>query len=134
VPFLVSIALIGVGLYVRLQVLESPTFEQVKTRNAVVKLPFAQVFREQWRDVLKAMFVRTAEQAPFYIFTTFVLTYATEELNVLRGEVLGYLMTAAGLGLFTMPFFGWLSDVLGRRVVYGAGVLLTGVLAFPYFG
>ena len=134
IPFLASVVLIGIGLYVRLRVLESPAFRQVRTQQAVVKLPLLQVLRDQWRDVLKAMFVRTAEQSPFYIFTTFVLTYGTKELDVPRGQVLSYLMAAAALGLFSMPFFGWLSDVVGRRRVYGAGIVLTAAFAFPYFG
>ncbi|NYH80234.1 hypothetical protein FHR84_003583 [Actinopolyspora biskrensis] len=98
----------------RLRVLESPAFRQVRTQNAVVKLPLVRVLRDQRRDVLKAMFVRAAEQSPFHIFTTFVLTYGTKELDVPRGQVLGCLMAAAALGLLSMPFFGWLSDVVGR--------------------
>mgnify|MGYP000052919584 CR=1 FL=1 len=133
VPFLASVVLIGIGLWVRLTVLESPAFAQVKTSGKVAKLPLAETLRTQWRDVLKAMFVRTAEQAPFYIFTSFVLAYGTQQLDLERSDLLLYLILAACLGIISVPFFGWLSDVLGRRLVYGIGVVLTGLYAFPYF-
>ncbi|MDD7940081.1 MFS transporter [Actinomycetospora lutea] len=133
VPFIASVVLIGIGLWVRLTVLESPAFAQVKTSGKVAKLPLAETLRTQWRDVLKAMFVRTAEQAPFYIFTSFVLAYGTQQLDLERSDLLLYLILAACLGIISVPFFGWLSDVLGRRLVYGIGVVLTGLYAFPYF-
>jgi len=79
------------------------------------------------------MFVRTAEQAPFYIFTSFVLAYGTQTLDLERSDLLLYLIIAASIGIVSVPFFGWLSDVLGRRLVYGVGVVLTGLYAFPYF-
>jgi MFS family permease len=132
-PFIASIVLIGVGLWVRLSVLESPAFAQIKTSGKVAKLPLVETLKTQWRDVLKAMFVRTAEQAPFYIFTSFVLVYGTKNLGLPNKQILLYLIIAASLGLVSVPFFGWLSDKLGRRVVYGAGVVLTGIYAFPYF-
>jgi MFS family permease len=134
VPFLASALLIAVGLYVRLRVMESPAFSKVRSEGAVAKTPVLQVLKEQWADVLKAMFVRTAEQAPFYLFTTFVLSYATLHLGLPRSQVLTNVMIGAAIGLVSVPFFGWLSDVLGRRVVYGAGVVLVGLFAFPYFG
>ncbi len=133
VPFLASVVLIGVGLWVRLSVLESPAFAQIKTSGKVAKLPLAETLKTQWRDVLKAMFVRTAEQAPFYIFTSFVLAYGTRQLDLDRQQLLGYLIVAACIGIVSVPLFGWLSDIIGRRLMYGIGVVLTGLYAFPYF-
>jgi MFS family permease len=132
-PFIASIVLIGIGLFVRLTVLESPAFAALRTRGAVVKMPLIDTLRDQWRDVLKALFVRTAEQAPFYLFTSFVLVYGTKALGLPQKDLLLYLIVAAVIGIVSVPFFGWLSDVLGRRLVYGAGVVLTGLYAFPYF-
>ena len=125
--------LIAIGLVVRLTVLESPAFAAVRSSGKVVKLPLVDTFKYQWRDVLKALFVRTAEQAPFYLFTSFVLVYGTQQLKLQRTDLLLYLIVAALIGIVSVPFFGWLSDVLGRRLVYGAGVVLTGLYAFPYF-
>ncbi len=134
VPFLASAVLIVIGLYVRLKVLESPAFAQVKSRGAVAKLPLVETLRTQRADVLRALLVRTAEQAPFYIFTSFVLVYGVQQLKLPRADLLLYLIVGAGIGLISVPFFGWLSDVLGRRLVYGAGIVLTALYAFPYFG
>jgi MFS family permease len=114
--------------------MESPAFSQVLKQGATAKLPVVDVLRTQWRDVIKAMFVRTAEQAPFYIFTSFVLVYATTTLKLPRSQVLVYVMLGAALGLISVPLFGYLSDRYGRRLVYGAGVVLTGAFAFPYYG
>jgi metabolite-proton symporter len=133
VPFLLSVVLIGIGLYVRLRVLESPEFERAKVEQVVVKQPFLEVWRRQWRDILVSAFVRLAEQAPFYLFTTFVLTYGTQQLKLPRGDVLNYTMIAAALGLFTIPFAGFLSDRFGRRLIYGIGIVGTALFAFPYF-
>ncbi|HEV7825232.1 MAG TPA: MFS transporter [Mycobacteriales bacterium] len=134
VPFLASIVLVGIGLYVRLRVLESPEFAEVKDARAVARRPVWEVIRHQPREILTSAFVRMSEQAPFYLFITFVLTYGTRELGLARGEVLRDTMIAATLGLVAVPFFGYLSDVLGRRVVYGTGIVLTALYAFPYFG
>jgi metabolite-proton symporter len=134
VPFLASAILIGVGLYVRLRVLESPAFAEVKRRNAVVKLPVWQVLKDQPREVITSAFVRMSEQAPFYIFITFVLTYGTDHLGLSRAALLNDTLVAAAGGLITVPIFGLLSDLIGRRLMYGIGIVGVAVFAFPYFG
>jgi metabolite-proton symporter len=134
VPFLVSLLLVAVGLYVRLKVLESPEFAAVKESKAVALRPVADVIRQQWRDILTSAFVRMAEQAPFYLFITFVLTYGTRELKLERTELLTDTLIAAAIGLVSVPLFGHLSDVIGRKLMYGIGVVATGLFAFPYFG
>jgi MFS family permease len=134
VPFLLSIVLVGVGLYVRLRVLESPEFVAVRRQNTVVRQPLLEVLVKQWREVLTSAFVRMSEQAPFYLFVTFVLTYGTTQLKLTRDDLLNDTLVAAALGLFSVPFFGHLSDLIGRRLVYGAGIVCTALYAFPYFG
>jgi len=134
VPFLLSIVLVGVGLYVRLRVLESPDFERAKAENTVVKQPVWEVIKKHWRVILLTAVIRMSEQAPFYLFVTFVLTYGTKELGLERTSLLNATLVAAGLGLVSVPFFGYLSDRLGRRRVYGAGIVATALFAFPYFG
>jgi MFS family permease len=134
VPFLVSVLLVGVGLYVRLRVMESPEFAKVKERKAVVQRPLAEVIRLQWRDILLSALVRMSEQAPFYLFITFVLTYGTRQLKLDRNELLTYTLIAAAIGLISVPLFGHVSDVIGRKLMYGIGVVCTGLFAFPYFG
>ncbi|WP_255950531.1 MFS transporter [Streptomyces odontomachi] len=133
VPFLASIVLVGIGLYVRLRVMESPVFDEVKRTRAVVRMPVLQVLREQPREVLTSAFVRLSEQAPFYLFITFVLTYGTEQVGLSRQDLLDDTMVAAAIGLVGVPFWGYVSDLVGRRLVYGAGIVCVGAFAFPYF-
>jgi metabolite-proton symporter len=134
VPFLASILLVAVGLYVRLRVLESPEFTAVKAQRTVAHRPLVEVIKKQWRDILLSAFVRLSEQAPFYLFVTFVLTYGTTTLGIPRGDLLNATLIAAAIGLVSVPFFGHLSDVIGRKLMYGIGVVCVGLFAFPYFG
>src|SRR5664280_20368 len=134
IPFLFSIVLVGIGLYVRLRVLESPEFSEVKAQQSVVKQPVWVAIRLYPREILTSAFVRMSEQAPFFLFITFVLTYGTKQLDMAKDELLNYTIIAAALGLFSVPFFGHLSDRFGRRLIYGIGVVCTGLYAFPYFG
>jgi MFS family permease len=134
VPFLLSAVLVGVGLYVRLRVMDSPDFTAVKKTQTVVKQPVLEVIRTQPREILTSAFVRMSEQAPFYLFITFVLAYGTKKVGFTKDELLTDTMIAATLGLISVPFFGFLSDLIGRRLMYGIGIVSTAIFAFPYFG
>ncbi|MGH8866824.1 MAG: MFS transporter [Actinomycetes bacterium] len=134
VPFLLSIVLVAIGMYVRLRVLESPAFEAAKKQGDVVKMPLVEVWQRQKREIFTSAFVRLSEQAPFYLFITFVLTYGTTELEFDEGTLLNDTLIAACLGLFSVPFFGYLSDRIGRRLMYGIGIACTALFAFPYYG
>jgi MFS family permease len=134
VPFLLSIVLIGIGLYVRLRVVESPEFAAVLQTRTVARRPLVEVVRTQWATILSSAFVRVGEQAPFYLFTSFVLTYGTTQLKLNRNGLLNDILIAATIGLLSVPLFGYLSDRLGRRRVYGVGIVGTALFAFPYFG
>jgi MFS family permease len=134
IPFLLSVVLIAVGLYVRMSVLETPHFARMKQAQTVVKQPVWEVLRTQPRAVVTSAFVRMAEQAPFYIFTVFVLSYGEKTLGLSKNNLLNYVIVAAACGLVTVPLFGYLSDLFGRRLVYGVGIVAVGIYAFPYFG
>jgi metabolite-proton symporter len=134
VPFLLSVVLVGIGLYVRLRVVESPAFAEVKKREAVVGLPVWEVIKTQPREILTSALVRMSEQAPFYLFITFVLTYGTTKLGLARADLLDDTLVAAAVGVVTVPLFGHLSDRYGRRLIYGVGTVATAIFAFPYFG
>jgi MFS family permease len=134
IPFLISVVLVGIGFYVRMAVLETPAFARMRQQKEMVKQPVLEVIRTQPRAILTSAFVRMAEQAPFYLFITFVLTYGTKQLSLERGSLLNDTLIAAAIGFVSVPFFGFLSDLIGRRLVYGIGIVATAVFAFPYYG
>ena len=133
IPFIISILLIGVGLFVRMRVIESPEFEAIRKSNKVIRNPLLEVIKRQPKEILLSALVRMSEQAPFYLFITFVITYAVKHLQLNSNTILDDTLIAAALGLVSVPFFGWLSDRFGRRKIYGVGIVLTAIFAFPYF-
>jgi MFS family permease len=134
VPFLASVVLLGIGLYVRLRVLESPAFSDVKRDQAVAAQPVWQVLREQPREVLTSAFVRMSEQAPFYIFTAFIFAYAVGTLHMSRDLILSAVLAASCVSFVTIPLSGHISDRIGRRKMYLIGAATVGLFGFLYFG
>jgi metabolite-proton symporter len=133
IPFLLSVVLVAIGFYVRISVLETPHFARLRKEQSVVKRPVWEVIRTQPRAIATSALIRMAEQAPFYLFITFVLAYGTEELGLARNDLLNDTLIAAAIGFVSVPLFGYLSDVFGRRRVYGTGIVLVGLFAFPYY-
>jgi MHS family shikimate/dehydroshikimate transporter-like MFS transporter len=133
VPFLISIVLVAVGLFVRLAVLESPAFKEVKDSGTASDRPIVDVIKEHKHDVLTAMGMRIAENGTFYILTVFVLTYGEETLKLEKSTMLTGVIIAAAIGLFTIPFYGWMSDRVGRRKMYMGGAVFSLAFAFPFF-
>lgn len=132
IPFLLSIVVVGIGLYIRLRVLETPVFEEVKEAQAESEVPVVDLFRHSSRNFFLAFFARFAENGSSYIFQTFVLTYVVG-LGLSEGIGLTGVLLSAAFGMCTLPLFGALSDRVGRRPVYmGAAVFLI-LYAFPYF-
>jgi MFS transporter, MHS family, shikimate and dehydroshikimate transport protein len=133
VPFLLGVALLGVGLFIRLHILESPLFAKVRDRKQQPAVPFFEVLRRYPRNVLLAMGARFADNGSFYIFTVFVLTYATAELGVARTSILNGMLIASAVQFLVIPAFGLLSDRVGRRPVYLGGAAALAAFAFPFF-
>lgn len=133
IPFLLSIVLVGIGLYIRLNVLETPVFSRLLSENKIERTPMLEVIKRHPREILLSAFARMAQQAPFYIFTAFVFTYGTQVLGVSRDLLLVAVLTASVLSLFTIPISGHLSDRIGRKRMYMIGAALTGVFSFIYF-
>jgi metabolite-proton symporter len=134
VAFLISIILVGVAVYVRLVVTEPPAFEAVKQARATAKVPVMEALREHPKSVLLVMGARIAENGAFYLYSVFVLTYATlPQIGFSRAAALNAVSVAAFIQLFTIPFFGALSDRAGRRPVYLFGAVFTAAFAFPFF-
>ena len=133
VPFLLSLLLVGVGLFIRLRLLESPAFEQVKESGTEADLPIIDVVRTYPKNVLLAMGMRVAKNGPFYILTGFVLSYVTAELGLAENVGLVGVLIAATISLVTVPLFGVLSDRVGRKPLYLFGSVFLLLFSFPFF-
>jgi metabolite-proton symporter len=133
VPFLVSALLVGVGLLIRMRIVETPVFSKIKETATEVRQPIIEVLRSYPKEVLLAMGARFAENGAFYIYSVFVLVYATQQVKMPQQTVLNAMLFAAACELAAIPLYGALSDRLGRRPVYLFGAVMTAVLAFPLF-
>ncbi|HTW84300.1 MAG TPA: MFS transporter [Candidatus Sulfotelmatobacter sp.] len=134
IPFFLSIILVGVGLWIRLGIFETPTFQRVISENRVERTPVLEVLRLQWREVILSALARMAEQAPFYVFTAFIFTYGVQVLLQPRSFILAAVTVAAIGSAVWIPLFGSLSDRIGRRRMYMIGAVVMGIFGFLYFG
>jgi metabolite-proton symporter len=133
VPFLVSFVLIFIGLYIRLGIFETPVFARLKDTGRVQKAPVIEVLRRDWRVVILTALLRTSQQTSFYIFTTYVLIYATQQLGLSRGTVLNFVMIQSLFSMAVIPIFGHLSDRFGRRAIISTGCVAMMIWPFIYF-
>ncbi|MBL9131795.1 MAG: MHS family MFS transporter, partial [Verrucomicrobiaceae bacterium] len=134
VPFLIGILLLGVGLFIRLHIMESPVFTAAqKTAPKKEEMPILEVLRRYPRNVLLAMGARFAENAFFYVITIFVLTYATKQAGFTQDEGLRAVLIGSAVQFVVVPLFGFVSDKVGRRPVYLAGAVFVVLFAFPFF-
>jgi metabolite-proton symporter len=134
IPFLLSIVLVGIGLWVRLGILETPVFQKLVSERKIERAPIIEVISKQPREIVLSALLRMAEQAPFYIFTAFVFAYATGTLKMSRDFVLIAVLVASLVSFITIPLSGHISDRIGRRKMYLIGAAVTGVFGFLYFG
>ncbi len=133
IPFLLSIVLVGIGLYIRLGILETPVFARLVAEDRVERVPVLEVIRRQPKQIILTALLRMAEQAPFYIFTAFVFTYGTTILHSSRDLLLVAVLVASVVSFFTIPYAGYLSDRIGRKRMYLIGAATMGVFGFVYF-
>jgi metabolite-proton symporter len=134
VPFLLSGVLLLVGLWIRVAVTESPRFEAMKrSGTGTAKIPLIEVLRTHPRGLLTAMAARIGTDVAFYVFTLYLLTYVTTTVGLPRQAGLTAVLVGSGLQLVLIPFFGALSDRVGRRPVYAAGAAGAAVWAFAFF-
>ena len=132
IPFALSLILVGVGLYIRLGILETPVFSKLVAERKIERAPMLAVIQQYPKEILLSALARMAEQAPFYIFTAFVFSYGTGTLHVSRDFLLTAVLAASVLSFFSIPFFGHLSDQIGRKNMYMIGGAVTGVFGFIY--
>ena len=140
IPFLLSAVLVGVGLWIRLSVDESPVFkaaleksERRKAEERAERPPLLAVVRDHWRDILVAMGARMAENISYYVLTTFVLAYTVEHLGVAKQTALNAVLIASAVQFCLIPVFGALSDKVGRKPVYLVGAVGVGVWSWAFF-
>ncbi|HUC49167.1 MAG TPA: MFS transporter [Xanthobacteraceae bacterium] len=133
IPFLLSVLLVAIGLFVRARLPETPVFERMKARGDVVPAPFFEMILKQPYNFLIATGLKLSEVSWVYMLTIFVVVYATTKLGLPKSLMLNAIVLAALLELITIPLFGHLADVYGRRFLYFAGVIFTILFAFPLF-
>jgi MFS family permease len=134
IPFALSIVLVGIGLWIRLGILETPVFQQLLDDRRIERTPIVEVINKQPKEIILSALLRMAEQAPFYIFTAFIYAYAVGTLNMSRDLILAAVLVASCVSFVTIPLSGHISDRIGRRKMYLIGAVVTGVFGFLYFG
>jgi MHS family shikimate/dehydroshikimate transporter-like MFS transporter len=133
IPFLISVVLVGLGAFVRARIPETPVFEALKARHDVAERPFLEVLGKSRRTFLVALGLKLSEVSWVYMLTIFVVVYATTKLGLPKSLLLNAILWAALIEVVTIPLFGWLTDIVGRRPFYFAGVAFTVAFAFPLF-
>jgi MFS family permease len=133
IPFMLSIVMVGIGLYIRLGILETPIFRRILAEERVERAPAIEVLKRQPKQVILAALARTAEQGPAYIYLAFIFAYGTQVLHQPRDFLLTALITAGLISFVTIPAAGALSDRFGRKRIYMIGTVLTGIFGFIYF-
>ena len=132
-PFFASLALVVFGLWVRRGIAETPVFEELERRQQKSKAPIAEVFRLHWKSLLRVGGVRVGPDVFYSLTAVFTLSYLTTMLGLSRTLALTALSIGGVFNAFSMLFFGSLSDKIGRRAVYGAGVVLALLWVFAFF-
>jgi MFS family permease len=134
IPFALSILLVGIGLWIRLGILETPIFQKLLDEHKIEKAPIIEVIKKQPKEIILSALLRMSEQAPFYIFTAFVFAYTVGTLKMPRNFILTAVMVAAVVEFFAIPISGHISDRIGRRKMFMIGAAVTGLFGFLYFG
>ena len=133
VPFILSAGLVFLGLWIRHGLDETPEFKKAKESGNVAKMPLVETLRYHWKEVLIAAGLKVVETAPFYIFSTFVVSYAVNNLGYQKVTALHAVMIGALVASLMIPLMGWLSDKIGRKRVYIAGIIAIALYVVPYF-
>ena len=133
VPFALSIVLVGIGLYIRLRIMETPVFARLVKERRIERAPTLEAIKRQPKEILLSALSRMGEQAPFYIFTAFIFAYGVNTLKVSQDFLLTAVLAASVLSFFTIPFCGHLSDRIGRKRMYMIGATVMAIFGFVYF-
>ncbi|HXP03884.1 MAG TPA: MFS transporter [Stellaceae bacterium] len=133
IPFLLSIVMVGIGLWIRLGILETPVFKEVIAKERVARAPVVEVFKRQPKEIILTALARMGQMAPIFIYIAFVFPYGIQVVHLSRDFLLVVLLIGSFMSFFTIPLSGYLSDKLGRKQVYIFGAAATGLFAFAYY-
>jgi MFS family permease len=133
IPFLISIIMVAIGMWIRLGITETPVFQKVLAEERIERVPVLEVLKRQWRQVILSALLRLPEQGPGFIVGTFIFTYATTVLGQSRDFVLLGVISQTVLGFLWVVCAGALSDKIGRKNMYMIGAASMGVFGFIYF-
>ncbi|MGW7540487.1 MFS transporter [Streptomyces sp. NPDC054770] len=133
IPFLASALLVGIGLYIRLHIEETPSFQAVRDEGAKAKIPFVALMRRYWRQVLLGGVATLSTGSTFTLMVASGVSYGTNDLGHSKNLMLWAVMVSCGIAFLAIPYFGRLSDRVGRKPVIYAGIAAEAVLAFPFF-
>jgi MFS transporter, MHS family, shikimate and dehydroshikimate transport protein len=133
VPFLLSIVLIAIAIYIALRLEETVAFEHVKETHTEARMPVLDVFRTYPKQVTLAAGAMIGITGTYYVMTTYVTSYGPGVLGMSRSAILTAVLFSAVFSIPALMFFAWLSDYWGRRGIYMLGAILTGLWSFPAF-
>jgi MHS family shikimate/dehydroshikimate transporter-like MFS transporter len=140
IPFLSGLLLVIVGIFVQLKIEDTPVFKTLQARSAaavsggaVQKTPLAKAVRLYWRQILQAAGAFFVVNATFYILISGMLDYGVKHVGLDKTTMLVCVLVAISTQMISIPFFGALSDRIGRRKLYLTGAILMGLFAFPFF-
>jgi metabolite-proton symporter len=133
IPFILSFVLVVVGLWIRKGIDETPAFKKNLNKGNISRVPLLDTFRHHWKSVLLSTGMKVVETAPFYIFSTYILSYATAEQGYSNSNVLNAITLATFVSCLMIPLMGILSDRIGRKPVYIGGTVGIMLFTFPYF-
>jgi MFS family permease len=133
IPFALSIVLVGIGLWIRLRIMETPVFRKLVAERKIERAPILEVCRKAPGTIIAGALARTSEQGPFYIFTAFIFAYGTTVLHASRDLLLAGVLAATLLSAITIPLSGHVSDLIGRKKMYIIGCATMAVFGFIYF-
>jgi MHS family shikimate/dehydroshikimate transporter-like MFS transporter len=133
IPFLISIILVGIGLYIRMQLEETPVFREIKDKNQIVKMPLVEVVTRYRRAFFTAVGLKLSEISYATMGGVFSISYVTGKLGMTRGVILNAIFLSSVVALVAIPFFGWLSDRIGRKPMFYTSCVFAVVFAFPLF-
>lgn len=133
IPFLISIVLVAIGTFVRSQLTETPVFQKLQKQNKIVRAPFLETLIREPRSLLLGIGLKVTEVTWGYVLTVFVVSYAVNIMKVPRSVLMNAILIAAAIMVASLPLFGYISDIIGRRRIYIIGGLITIILSWPIF-